>query len=140
MLIRADRDDHVPQQTASGLVTATSLAAAVEGADPADSWFVGTIVQLGPLVNRIDVRQTVLRWLREIAAGACDDGTGWCPVDLRTLRHRIEAIPQETPDPLRVGDRVTFSWAAGQQITIATDRFLILRASEILAVVEDEHG
>ena len=130
MLIRADRDDHVPQQTASGLVTATSLAAAVEGADPADSWFVGTIVQLGPLVNRIDVRQTVLRWLRE--AGEVAE-----TVDLRRLYHRIEAIPQETPDPLHVGDRVTFSWAAGQQITIATDRFLILRASEILAVVEE---
>lgn len=96
VVIKADVEDHAPEQTASGLLTATSLAAAVEGSDKEDSWFVGTIVGLGPLVDHTD--------------------------------------------PLHVGDRVTFSWASGQQITADGEKYLIMRDKDVLAVLEEANG
>lgn len=133
MLIRADREDHAPMETECGLFLASSLAAAVEGEDPGESWFVGTIVQLGPQVNALDVRRTVLRGLYDLEAEHHDV----CVSEVRVLRERIEAIPLVTPEPLAMGDRVCFSWASGQQIAIDGDRFLILRASDVLAVLEE---
>lgn len=134
VLIRADREDHAPAQTASGLYTASSLAAAVEGTDEAQSWFVGTIVQLGPLVNRMEHQPVFLRWLFELE----DNGHDLSLPELRALRHRVEALPVEMPDPLKVGDRVMFSWAVGQEIAVDGDKYLILHASEVLAVLEAE--
>lgn len=134
VLIRADREDRAPRQTASGLYVAHSLAAAVDGSDTGDSWFVGTIVQLGPLVRRFDVRDVVLDWLLELE----QEGHDIAPVELRALRTRIRALPQEHIDPLAVGDRVVFSWASGQQIAIGEDKYIILRMNDILGIVEDE--
>ena len=142
MLIRADREDHAPRQTDSGLLTAKSLAAAVEGEDAADSWFVGTIVQLGPLVNHIDNRAWMARELKAILL----DGVQFYiesmqeyfidRTHLDVLLRQIEALPRDMPDPLRVGDRVCFSWAAGEQITVDSERHLIMRAGDVLAVLE----
>ena len=145
VLIRADREDHAPTQTPAGVYLASSLAAAVTGADPSESWFVGTIVQVGPLVNTVDVRATVLRWIRKLEPvgemllgdGVGDCGLGDTGAELSALRQRIEALPAERPDPLCVGDRVVFSWAAGQGLTLNGERFVILRASEVLAVLEE---
>ena len=95
VVIRADVEDRAPEQTESGLLTAKTLAAAVEGSDQEESWFVGTVVALGPLVE----------------SGA---------------------------DPVRVGNRVCFSWAGGQQITVNDERYLIMRASDVLAVLNPE--
>lgn len=95
VVIRADREDRAPQETASGLLTAKSLNAAVEGTDPQDSWFVGTVVGLGP-----------------------------------------QALSAK--DPVYVGDRVTFSWAAGQELRFGEDRYLILHTPEVLAVLPEE--
>ena len=134
VLIKADREDHAPALTESGVYLASSLAAAVEGDDPADSWFVGTIVQLGPLVNRFELRPLVLRWLHALEDHEYDIALA----ELRALRQRIEALPTEMPDPLQVGHRVCFSWASGQQIAVGGERYLILRASDVLAVLEDE--
>lgn len=134
VLIRADREDHAPAQTAAGLYTASSLAAAVEGTDEAESWFVGTIVQVGPQVNRLDHRRLILRWLLELE----DNGHDLALAEVRALRERVEDLPAEMPDPLAVGDRVAFSWVAGQQIAIDGERFLILRSGDVLAVLEDE--
>jgi len=92
VVIKADVDDHAPEALESGLLTATSLAAAVEGTDAEDSWFVGTIVACGPLVDQ--------------------------------------------RDPICVGDRVTFSWASGQQITADGEKYLIMRDKDVLAVLE----
>jgi len=91
VVIKADVEDHAPETLASGLVTATSLAAAVEGSDAEDSWFVGTVVGLGP---------------------------------------------EQSKDPIVLGDRVIFSWAAGQQLTIDNVRYVVLHHSEVLAVLE----
>lgn len=134
VLIRADREDHAPTQAESGLYLASSLAAAVEGEDPGESWFVGTIVQLGPLVNRLNHRRAILRWLLELE----DHGHDLVLAEVRALRERVEGLPAEMPDPLKAGHRVAFSWAAGQQIAVDGEKYLILRASDVLAVLEDE--
>jgi co-chaperonin GroES (HSP10) len=91
VVIKADIDDHAPETLASGLVTATTLAAAIDGSDKSDSWFVGTVVGLGP---------------------------------------------ERSADPIVVGDRVVFSWAAGQQLTIEGEKYVVLHHSEVLAVLE----
>jgi co-chaperonin GroES (HSP10) len=134
VLIKADREEHAPEQTASGLYVASSMAAAVDGSDAGESWFVGTIVQLGPLVNYLDVRSRVVRWLTELE----DEGHDILPAEIRVLRERVEALPRQMPDPLNVGDRVTFSWASGQQIAVGEDKYLIMRAGDVLAVLENE--
>lgn len=91
VVIKADVEDYTPVETASGLVTAKTLAAAVEGSDAEESWFVGTVVGLGP---------------------------------------------EQSRDPIHLGDRVVFSWAAGQQLTIEGEKFVVLHHSEVLAVLE----
>lgn len=133
ILIRADREDKAPQETAGGIYVAQSLAAAVDGSDSGESWFTGTIVQLGPLVRRYDVRDAVLDWLQELEQAGHDVS----PIELKALRARIRDLPTEHIDPLSVGDRVVFSWASGQQIAIGEDRYVLLRVDDILGVVED---
>lgn len=133
VLIKADREDRAPAQTASGLYTAASLAAAVDGSDAEESWFVGTIVQLGPLVNYMDVRSRAVRWLIELE----DEGHDILPAEIRVLRERIEALPRQMPDPLTVGNRVVFSWASGHRVDVGGERYIILRASDVLAVLEE---
>jgi co-chaperonin GroES (HSP10) len=91
VVIQADVEDRAPEATSSGLMVAKTLAAAVEGSDVEDSWFVGTVVGLGS---------------------------------------------EQSRDPIHLGDRVVFSWAAGQQLTIDGVKYLILHHSEVLAVLE----
>lgn len=135
VLIRADREDRAPQETAGGIYIAQSLAAAVDGSDSGESWFTGTIVQLGPLVRRFDVRDTVLGWLQELEQAGHDIS----PIELKALRARIRDLPAEHIDPLSVGDRVVFSWASGQQIAIGEDKYVLLRVDDVLAIIgEDE--
>ena len=134
VLIRADREDKAPTQTASGLYVAQSLAAAVDGSDSGESWFVGTIVQLGPLVRRFDVRDTVFDWLTELI----DHGHDMSVAELKALRTRIRNLPQEHVDTLKVGDRVVFSWASGRQVTIDDERYVVLRQDDVLGVLEGE--
>ena len=134
VLIRADREENAPKQTASGIYTAQSLAAAVDGSDSGESWFVGTFVQLGPLVRRFDVRDVVLDWLQELI----DHEHDMSVAELKALRMRVRALPQDHVDPLRVGDRVVFSWASGQQIAIGEDKYVLLHMLDILAIVEEE--
>lgn len=137
VVIQADREDRAPGHTESGLVLATTLAAAVEGHDPEDSWCVGTVVGLGPLVNQFNVRP----WLRATIT-ALMDSQEWrahrLTQRLASLRQALDAAPAECPDPVRVGDRAVFSWAAGQQLTVDGERYLLLRADEVLAILDDE--
>lgn len=95
VVIVADRETRAPEQLESGLHIAATLEAAVEGEDARDSWFVGTVVGLGP--------------------------------QAKTAR-----------DPVKIGDRVTFSWMAGQELSIDGDRYLILHTDEVLAVLPKE--
>lgn len=135
VVIKADRDDRAPVATDSGLVLAQTLAAAVEGSDSEDSWFVGTVVEIGPLVNRFELRPWLARRLQELANRQVESYED----TLESLGWALERLPAECPDPIRVGDRVTFSWASGQEITVDGEKFLIMAASEVLAVLEPEY-
>ena len=139
VVIKADVEDHAPEVTEGGVVLAKTLAAAVEGSDVEDSWFVGTIVALGPLVRPFSVRAWLQRCLTEAVRGLNEDN-GLMSADqwLRHLLSQSQTLPAECPDALSIGDRVTFSWASGQQINIDGDKFLIMRANEVLAVLEKE--
>jgi len=137
VVIQADREDHAPTVTDSGVVLAKTLTAAVEGEDAEDSWFVGTVVAVGPLVNRFEIRPYVLKRLQTLLTNddwRADRVLG----QLQGVVDTITALPTDCPDPIAVGDRVTFSWASGQQITVDGERFLIMRASEVLAVLVPE--
>lgn len=126
VVIKADVEDHAPEVTEGGVVLAKTLAAAVEGSDAEDSWFVGTVVAIGPLVNHFDIRAYLLNRIK------LGDYT------LTAVAEAIQRMPRDCPDPIKVGDRVTFSWASGQQITVDGERYLIMSAREVLAVFEKE--
>jgi co-chaperonin GroES (HSP10) len=141
VVIQADVEDHAPQQTESGLITAKTLAAAVEGSDTEDSWFVGTVVAIGPKVNRFDVREYVLKRLEKMRVDpedADERGNHLGTYHIDRLMDAIEALPTDCPDPVQVGDRVTFSWASGQQITVDGTKYLIMRQGDLLAVLDPE--
>lgn len=125
VVVKADIETRAPDTLESGLVTALTLAAAVEGSDAEESWFVGTVIAVGPMVNRFEVRPYLRRRCQELgrAVLTMDD---------------LDALPAECPDPVKVGDRVTFSWASGHQLTADGERYLILRAGDVLAVLESE--
>jgi hypothetical protein len=91
-------------------------------------------VQLGPLVRRFDIRDTVLDWLQELE----QVGHDIAPIELKALRARIRALPAEHIDPLSVGDRVVFSWASGQQIMMDDLRYVVLRMDDILGILNED--
>lgn len=134
VLIRADRDSWAPSATDAGVYLATSLAAAIEGEDEQESSYVGTIVQIGPLVNRLNHRRAILRRVLELE----DTGHDIALAEIRALREWIEELPAEMPDPLQVGQRVTFTSSAGHSMTVDGESYVVLRASDVLAVLEEE--
>ena len=73
----------------------------------------------------------MLKWLLDIE----QNGTDVAVAEIVALRQKVEESPTWAPDPIHVGDRVCFSWAAGQQITVGDDRFVLLRADDVLAVL-----
>ena len=138
VVIMADREDQAPLARPSGLYTATSLESAVTGRDEADSWFVGRIVGIGPLVNHLDHRRLICARLETMQQLSRSLNQDTIPIDAVTrLAHQIQRLPDECPDPLRVGDHVTFSWASGQQMTIDGERYLIMHAKDVLAILDE---
>lgn len=135
VVIKADLDDRAPVQTESGLVTAKTLAAAVEGTDQAESWFVGTVIALGPLVNKLELRPFVLRKLRELEQYKFVKHEEIC-----ALRFAIEDVPTETPECVHLWDRVCFSWTAGQEVIVNGEKYLMLKASDVLAVLDESEA
>lgn len=132
VLIQADAEDHAPLKTDSGIYLAGSLAAAVTGEDESLSWCVGTVVAIGPDVLNFDVRPFVTRRLQAMLNGPITAGS------VRHLLEDIEELPYVTTEAVKVGDRVTFSWAAGQEISMDGTKFLVLHAHEVLAILEAE--
>lgn len=51
--------------------------------------------------------------------------------DCAECGHRTHAVPL-----VKVGDTVVFSWNVGQEIQIEDDRYLLMRESDLLAVLE----
>ena len=133
ILIQADPEDHAPLKTDSGLFIAGSLASAVTGEDASPSWCVGTVMAVGPDVLAFDVRPFVKKRLSNLLGlGNISHGA------IRDMLHDLEELPHITVDPIHIGDRVTFSWAAGQEMTVNDHTYLIMHAHEVLAVLEAE--
>lgn len=139
VVIKADRVDNAPEVLPSGVLLATNLTAAVEGTDAQDSWCVGTVVAIGPLVHAFNGRAFTMKQLqrlRDVEEWRADRVLQQLDLILAKLRD----LPHDCPDPLKVGDRVTFSWASGQELTLDDQKFLIMAASDVLAVLEPEYA
>jgi co-chaperonin GroES (HSP10) len=55
--------------------------------------------------------------------------------EIGRMRARVKEWPGDC-DPVRLGDRVVFSWSSGHQVAIDGVRYLILRVDDILGVLE----
>lgn len=134
VLIRPDVSANAPDQVASGLYVAKSLAAAVTGEDATTSVCRGTVIAVG----------TPRHPLKEVAEDLADRLDAY---------HTVYGIGDSSPvsdgaallrDVVRVqpccavGDDVLFSHDAGQEIAIDGDVLLLLKDDELLAVVEPE--
>jgi len=132
VLIVPDLDDRAPEQTASGVVTALSLAAAVTGTDPVRSWCRGTVVAVG--TPRHPLREEALDLatrLEKLAAQASSDTNATFVIDATTL---LRDVVQREPC-VSVGDDVLFAHDAGQEVQMDQQTMILLRESELLAVV-----
>jgi chaperonin GroES len=105
-----------PDQTESGLWLS-------EHRKPEEA---GTVVAVGTPVHP---RKAEVEEL----ARACELDADCNPDVADVLRSLVVREPV-----VRVGDYVLFSWAAGQELTIEDERFLLLRESDILCVVDPE--
>ena len=86
------------------------------------------------LIRPDDLPETTLSGLH-LAPVAQPEQTGTVAAIGRVVCPKCD----EDVDPIvRVGDRVVFSWTAGQEIWLnhGQERYFILRASDLLAVVE----
>ena len=140
VLIKPEVKTHAPEQTESGIFLAQTLSAAATGEDVVQWYDSGVIVALGDADAPFDVRPFVLRRLTELEINA------WGVPPLHTitadalqfLRREIEALPARKVRDFNLGDRVTFSWEAGQQVTIDGEVYLVMAEDDILAVVSEE--
>ena len=131
VLIRPDVEEQVAEVRESGLYTAPTLAAAVEGSDRTIWYTTGTIVDVGVWPpDAKHVALTHLRaWLRSARYAVHKE-------DVAVLAGRLEALPAERVRDYRVGDRVTFSVQAGQDVTVNGESYVIMHDKDLLAVIE----
>lgn len=132
ILIRPDADEEAPRQTEGGILLARTLASAVEGSDAHPSWCTGVVLQAGPLVGWRDVRRQIAGWLLALEA----EGHDLAVSEITRVRHRVETMSADNPDPVRIGQRVVFSWQAGHQVAVDGEPYIVIRASDVLAIVE----
>lgn len=132
VLVRPDVNDNAPETLPSGVVIATSLAAAVTGEDPTASVHRGTVVGVGaprhPLHHEASTLADKLEAYKACAGAYGDDLVSDAAKLLHDLVRRQPCVS--------VGDDVLFSHDAGQETTIDGDRLIILHEHELLATVE----
>jgi co-chaperonin GroES (HSP10) len=121
VLVAPDVDAHAPEQLASGVHVARSLAAAVTGTDPTTSVTRGTVVAVGtrrhPRAG--DAQARAVRAQSSDPALAC------------LLRQLVAVEPW-----CAVGDDVLFPHDAGQQLTLDEGPYVLLAGTDILAIVD----
>ena len=126
VLVRPDREANAPAQTEGGIYVATSLAAAVTGEDQTTNFSRGTVVAVGqprhPLKDEAEA-------LANRLSHTFDDLAHDAAALLRDVVRRQSCVC--------VDDDVLFPLDAGQQITLASDTYVILAEDELLAVVTD---
>ena len=135
VLIRPDVEDQVTEQTDSGLYTAPSLAAAVDGSDKTVWYTTGTVVQIGQWPP--DAKAVALAYLQTWLNEAYEaDRVGFPLGYLRELKARLDELPAQRVRDIQVGDRVAFSVQSGHDVTVNGEPFVIMHDSDVLAVIE----
>lgn len=112
-------------ETASGLHI-------VEGKMPEQT---GTVVAVGRAVHPLrDVSSSLAARLDKYALSGETETRG---VALRDAAKMLRQLTAYEPS-VKTGDRVVFSWASGQELVVNSGetRYLLLRESDLLAVVE----
>jgi co-chaperonin GroES (HSP10) len=133
VLIKPDIEEQKPEQTASGLYLAKTLEAAATGEDAREAWYTGVVVAFGEERPVFDVRPYVKRRLNEAL-----DATSYLDLatDITALYNDLETLPAERVRDVAIGDHVTFSARAGQELDIDGDSYLIMNETDILGVLE----
>ena len=131
VLVRPDEQSNAPEVLDSGVVIATSLAAAVTGSDPTTSVHRGTVVSVGnprhPLSHEVEALACKLEgFANEVYVGdtLVDDAISL----LRDLVRRHPCV--------KAGDDVLFAHDVGQDVDIEGARHILLHEADLLAVVD----
>jgi co-chaperonin GroES (HSP10) len=132
VLVKPDVLDNAPEQH-GGLYLAKSLAAAVTGEDTSTSLCRGTVVAVGnpkhPLAQEAQI--LALKLQKVYAVDVTEEGA------IADAAHMLMDLVRRAPC-CAVGDDVLFSHDAGQEITLDRDTYVLMKESELLAVIEPE--
>lgn len=133
VLVKPDVIDNAPETTASGIVLAKSMAAALTGEDKTTSVSRGTVIAIGRPRHPLYVEALALA--AKLDAVCCrslaDDER------VSDAAHLLRDLVRRQPCSA-VGDDVLFSHDAGQQITLEGEVYILLHEDELLAIVEPE--
>lgn len=136
VLVRPDVLANSPEQQASGIYVAKSLAAAVTGEDLTTSVCRGTVVAVGTPRHPLHGEATDLA--RRLSAHVCD------PRDMSAWEETLHDTATLLRDLVRrqpccaVNEDVLFSHDAGQEIVLDGETYVLLHEDELLAVVDPE--
>lgn len=132
VLVKPDQDANAPEQLESGIVVAKSLAAAVTGADPTQSFSRGTVIAVGNPTHPLkhEAEDLAMRLNARVSNRLADEPIFDAAAMLRDLVRRLPAAA--------VGDDVLYSHDAGQAITLDHDTYIILHEHELLAIVDPD--
>ena len=126
VLVKPDILSNAPVQTDSGVVIATSMAAAVTGEDATPSVNRGTVIAVGhPKHPRAEEVLELVNELEQVEFRRAED--------ISLLRDLVRREPC-----CAVGDDVLFAYDAGQQITLDDESYILLHEADLLAIVEPE--
>lgn len=132
VLVAPDVDDRAPTETASGLVLAASMAAAVSGSDPIQAWSRGTVIAVGtPRHPLREEAQDLAGRLTKLAGQATSSTNGGLIADAAALMDQLVAREPS----VSVGDEVVFPHDAGQELAVDQETYLVLKEDELLAVI-----
>lgn len=130
VLVKPDVNANAPEQLESGVILAATMAAAVTGEDATTSVCRGTVIAVGnPKHPLTDDASELADWLVS-ELQSYSDRVNEAAVLLRDLVRREPCC--------KAGDDVLFSHDAGQQITLESEIYILLKEDELLAIVEPE--
>lgn len=138
VLIRPDIERHAVETHPSGVLTAQSMAAAITGEDARLSVSRGTVLAVGTPVHPLKYEVEALAEKLSVRYGPDrhpDMDNDIHHPDVEDAIHMLSDIVHRTPS-VAVGDDVLFSPAAGQQLTMDGETFIICHEHELLAIVE----
>lgn len=134
VLIAPDIEDRAPEVTASGVVLAHSLAAAVTGSDPVVAWSRGTVVALGTPRHPLREEALDLRTRLEKLVIQAYPGSSTNHELVRDAAEMLGGLVCREPS-VAIGDDVLFPHDAGQDVVIGDQTYILMKEHELLAVV-----